>query len=392
LSHDLARLLATHKVIVCVGSGGVGKTTVSAALGVAAACTQRRTLVLTIDPARRLANALGLQAFREEIQTLDVATLQAAGIDAKAPLDVAMLDVKRTFDRVIERFVADPARREKVLRDPFYQQASTALAGTQEYMAMQRLYECVLDGSYDLVVLDTPPSAHALDFLDAPRRMVDLFDSRAFRLLLGGQGSERGGLFSRGSLMMRGLGRFTGAEMFERLLGFFGLLSATFDGFVERAGEVSALLRSGATAFVLVSACDAASTEEGLFLTRALRRDEMQVAAWVLNRVAPYPTSPLSAGEALADVLRAQLRTAAPSPPAGTAEALAAAAHALASLAAHDAGFVEQLNRRLSGTVPVVSLPRSDDEPSTLEALKTLAELLLAGGATTAPPAGRPAP
>ena len=185
---------------------------------------------------------------------------------------------KRTFDRVVSRHATSPESRDRILQHPFYKQASTALAGVQEYMALERLYESATSGEYDLVVLDTPPSAHALDFLDAPDRLVDLFDSAAFRALLRPNGRLRQGPFRAGSLVMRGLSRFTGADMFTHLLDFFADLAETFDGFVQRARDVQALLRSDAATFVLVAACDEASTQQAEFLRERLDASGMRAA------------------------------------------------------------------------------------------------------------------
>lgn len=164
MAQSLAQLIETKRIIVCVGAGGVGKTTISAALGVLAARSGRRALVLTVDPAKRLANTLGLGAFSENVQRIGPEAFAAQGCTVAVSLDAAMLDVKRTFDRVVSRYSKTAQSRDKILAHPFYQQASTALAGSQEYMAMERLYECASTGDYDVIVLDTPPSAHALDF------------------------------------------------------------------------------------------------------------------------------------------------------------------------------------------------------------------------------------
>lgn len=381
----LESLLRSRRVIVCVGAGGVGKTTISAAMGVAAARMGRNTLVLTVDPARRLANALGLSSFEQHIQTIPAAAFSAQTDPSPHPLDVAMLDVKSTFDRVIERHTSSARSRDAILNNTFYRQASTALAGSQEYMAMQRLYEVVVDEPYDLVILDTPPSAHALDFLDAPRRMIELFGSSAFRRLLrgfsgGGAGSR---MFASQSLLMRGLGRFTSADMFHNLLSFFAALSETFDGFVRGAEDVLALLHSERTAFVIVSAPDDGSTHEGLYLRQRLRDEHMQLGAWVLNRTRPESSKPRAVsvdlpqrlGAALAD---SDLTTT-------QVDQIATAALMMADMAAADAAHKRRLQEKMAGQPQVVTVARAEVEPASLAELSRLARVLVADSSVDAP-------
>ncbi len=384
LNPIFARLLQERRVLVCVGAGGVGKTTISATLGVAAARQGKRTLVLTVDPARRLANALGLSAFDEQVQTIDPAGFAGPDDDNAQPLDVAMLDVKSTFDRVVRRYATSDEHYRAIIDNRFYHQASTALAGSQEYMAMERLYEIATNASYDLIVLDTPPSAHALDFLDAPKRLIALLESPGFRVLLRSFRRSQGEgnfLFGRDSLLMRGIGRFTGADMFHGLLDFFATLSATFDGFVERARNVLALINSDRTAFIIVSACDETSLHEGLFLHKRLRDERMPVGGWVLNRVRPYSTLPLDEGDQLVGRLEAALARSdhgahARAVVGQTAARLANAATALAALAMEDRRLQQRLEKSV-GELPVVPVPRRRDEPATLPQLCRLADVLI---------------
>lgn len=386
----IAELLQHKKVVVCVGAGGVGKTTASAALGVAAARMGRRTLVLTVDPARRLANALGLQAFDEQVQRIPIEAFTAQGLTVAQPLDAAMLDVKKTFDRMVTRYAKTAEGRDRILEHPFYQQASTALAGSQEYMAVERLYESTTSGDYDLVVLDTPPSAHALDFLEAPDRLVDLFDSKAFRLLLKPTGHLRANPFKSGSMVMRGLSKFTGAEMFGNLLEFFTALSETFDGFVQRARDAQALLRGPDTAFVLVAACDAVSTDQALYLGERLAQQHMTVGAFMVNRVTPFSPRPSVAGPELEAGLEAALRQVGMQgthgdarDPHKIARAMGQIARQLGRLAQADRDHVLAVQARLHGGVPVVPVPRSEEEPDTLPGLYRLSTAMTGGDPQT---------
>lgn len=385
MPQSLAHIIAEKRVIVVVGAGGVGKTTLSAAIGVAAARLGRRTLVLTVDPARRLASALGIAKFDENVQRIPVADFAAQHCVVSAPLDAAMLDVKRTFDRVVTRYAKTPESRDAILNHPFYRQASTTLAGTQEYMAMERLYESATSGQWDLIVLDTPPSAHALDFLDAPDRLVGLFDSRAFQLMLKPTQKLRNGPFRAGSVVMRGLSRFTSVEMFSELLQFFAHLSDTFEGFVEGARRTQAMLRGADTAFVLVSACDATSTEEARYLRKKLQETEMSAGTWIVNRVAPFPTSPAHAGPELEAQLEALLLELGPEAIGGdarqaprTAKLLADAARQLATLAEADARVLATV-RSLARDLHVLPVPRAPDEPDSLAGLFRMTEALLDG-------------
>lgn len=387
----IAALLDTKKVLLVVGAGGVGKTTLSAALAVAAAQRGRRVLVLTVDPAKRLAQALGLSQMDEHVQRIGVADFAAQGCTVAAPLDAAMLDVKRTFDRVVVRYAKSPASARQILEHPFYQQASTVLAGTQEYMATERLYECVSSGDFDLVILDTPPAEHALDFIDAPRRLIGLFDAPAFRKLVAPAASLRGGMFRPGSLVMRGLSRFTSADMFSNLLDFFGSLAETFDGFVGRARQIDALLHSDDAAFVLVSACDGPSVDQAHALLARLRDDGLRPAAWLVNRVFVGVQTELEhPPPQLAATLTAVLQAAGPDASGGDPQTAATtAAHILrvaaqlAAMGQRDAAQVQAIGEAAGQALQVTGVPRQAEEPDDLAALCRLARQL-------APAAGAP--
>ncbi|HEX4448409.1 MAG TPA: ArsA-related P-loop ATPase, partial [Polyangiaceae bacterium] len=210
----LDRLVMTRRVLVTVGAGGVGKTTTAAALGVAAAMRGRRVLCLTIDPARRLAEALGLERMSAEEQAIDPSRFEAARIPIKGSLTAMMLDTKRTFDELVIKHSSSPERAKKLLDNKLYQYVSTSLAGTQEYMAMEKLVAVQRDPRFDLVILDTPPTANALDFLDAPARLVEAVDSPTMRWFV--QAFESTGkvgfnlLARSAAIVLRGLGRITG--------------------------------------------------------------------------------------------------------------------------------------------------------------------------------------
>lgn len=285
--------LATKRVVTCVGSGGVGKTTTSAALGLRAAMEGRRTLILTIDPARRLANSLGLSALGNVETRIDGAQFERAGLTPKGELWAMTLDQRRAWDDLVTRYAPNAERRDRILQNRFYRQLSTKLAGSLEYMAMEKVYELEKSGAYDLVVLDTPPTAHALDFIDAPNRLVDLFSHDvARRLLEPAMGASRIGLSIvniGSSYVLKTLSRFTGADMLHQLAEFFAAFQGMYEGFKERAAATKALLAGPKTGFVLVTGPQQHTVDEAIFFARELQRAGIGVTAAVVNRVHEDP-------------------------------------------------------------------------------------------------------
>lgn len=279
-----------RKVVVCVGSGGVGKTTTSAALALKAAAEGKKVLVCTIDPARRLANSMGLDSLTNAETRVPDAALAKIGAPVPGELYAMMLDLKRSWDEVIERYAPNPERRKAIMENRFYRQLSTALAGSHEYVAMEKLHALHQRGGYDLVILDTPPTTNALDFLDAPNRVIEFLDSDAARwFTTGAMGSAgRMGLkvFQAGSAYAgRILARFTGQGTLEELGRFLGALSGMYEGFKERAAAVRALLASDRAAFVVVTSPAALPMEEAIHFHQQLGKAQMRVAAVVANRV-----------------------------------------------------------------------------------------------------------
>jgi len=292
------------RIIVCCGAGGVGKTTTAAALGLRGAEHGRRVVVLTIDPARRLAQSLGLGS-------LDNTPRPVTGFDAPGggTLDAMMLDMKRTFDDVVLAH-AVPGKAEQILANPFYQAVSSSFAGTQEYMAMERLGQLVEQAgtaagdSWDLVVVDTPPSRSALDFLDAPKRLGSFLDGRFIRLLsaparVGGRAYLK--VLSAGiSLVSTTLTRVLGGQLLTDVRTFVGALDTMFGGFRQRADETYALLKKGGTAFIVVAAPERDALREAAFFIDRLEQDGMPIGGLVVNRVQQVLAPGLSAGRALA--------------------------------------------------------------------------------------------
>lgn len=286
-SHGLLHLF-NRRVIVCAGSGGVGKTSVAASTGVAAARTGKNVIVLTIDPARRLADSLGVRRDSSERQHLDQSTQEALGITSGS-LSVMMLDAGRTLREMIAKLAPDPASAERIVRHPLFKYLADYLAGANEYMAMEKLLTVLQDEQFDLLVLDTPPSRHALDFLDAPTKLTDAIDgpvTRAFSQAMN-QGSRWGfDLFARGtSIVLKSLGRLTGAGLLEQLATLIGELNSIFGGFGQRARLVADAFRDPSFAFVLVTRPARAAIDDTLAFGEALRSRELTVDAVVVNKV-----------------------------------------------------------------------------------------------------------
>ncbi|HTQ79608.1 MAG TPA: ArsA-related P-loop ATPase, partial [Thermoanaerobaculia bacterium] len=284
-----------HPLLIFVGSGGVGKTTLAAATGVLSAESGRDTLVMTFDPSLRLKDALGVgEEAREHEVGVDLSPLAGDGRDSRGRLDASLLDAKRTFDRLIERYAPDPESRRRILENRFYNQLSGSLGGILEYMAVERLFEVAASGRYAQVVLDTPPTRQALDFLEAPARIVGFLDSGALRVGLKSWFDEEGRLkASRGVLGRLGrraerfLDDVVGLDLLRDMSEFFQAFSPLYAGFHERAEAVEALLRSPKTLFVLVSGPGEERIPDTLFFARRLKAAGYPLGPIVVNRVHP---------------------------------------------------------------------------------------------------------
>ena len=290
------------RVIVCCGSGGVGKTTTAAALGVRAAERGRRVMVLTIDPARRLAQSLGLPELGNQPRAV-----QAPGFTPKGELSAMMLDMRRTFDDMVLAH-SGPDRAEQILSNPFYKTISTSFSGTQEYMAMEKLGQLAATGNYDLIIVDTPPSRSALDFLDAPQRLSTVLDGRIIRLLsaparAGGLGLRR--LVGAGfGLFAKVISTIIGGQLLSDASTFVQAFDSMFGGFRERANQTYTLLRSPGTAFLVVAAPEPDALREASYFVERLETDQMPLAGLVVNRTHPVLAGiPASKATAAADEL-----------------------------------------------------------------------------------------
>jgi anion-transporting ArsA/GET3 family ATPase len=290
---DMRELVRQRRIIVCCGSGGVGKTTTAAAFGLEGARLGRKTVVVTIDPAKRLADALGLG--------LDGLSDRPRRIDGdwSGELWATMLDTKSTFDALVVKHAATPEQAQRILANRFYRNISGALSGTQEYMAMEKLYELHEETDFDLVVVDTPPTRHALDFLDAPRRLSRFLEHRLFRVLMAPSRGFVRAVNVAAQTFLRTVSKVVGGEVVDDAIAFFRAFEGMEEGFRARAQRVNELLASPQTAFVLVASPQRDTVDEAHFFAHRLREAGIAVQGLVLNRMHPTFTDGLP--EALAE-------------------------------------------------------------------------------------------
>jgi anion-transporting ArsA/GET3 family ATPase len=360
------------RIIVCCGSGGVGKTTTAAAIGLRAAERGRQVCVLTVDPARRLAQSMGLTS-------LDNTPRLVAGVSSEAggSLHAMMLDMKRTFDEIVEGH-ADPARAAQILANPFYQALSSSFAGTQEYMAMEKLGQLRRSDEWDLIVVDTPPSRSALDFLDAPERLGRFLDGRLIKLLLTPAKATRPftKVINAGFSVVTGtLTKILGAQVLRDAQTFVTAFDTMFGGFRERADATYRLLQAPGTSFLVVAAPEPDALREAAYFVERLDAERMPLAGLILNRVHRAPGT-LSALRSLAaaETLDAS---------ASSADAVAAAALRLHASRMN----LSERERRVAGTftsahpaVPVLEVPALPEDVHDLAGLRTVGASLPAAG------------
>jgi len=372
---DLLALVEGCRVVVVVGAGGVGKTTVSAALALGLASRGARVAVVTIDPARRLAAALGIDALGDTPHRVDAAHVEAAGMPMRGTMDAIQLDPRATFDRLVAREAPDAAARDRILSNRIYQHLSGTVAGAQEFMAVERLHELSASGDYDVVVLDTPPARNALDFLDAPERMTRFVEGRGLRLLLGPRGGAgRLGwraLQAGGSMVMSVLERLTGAELIRDIAEFLQSFDGMYQGFSDRAAGVKDLLVSEGTRFVVVTGPRLEPSAEARALWQRLQADHYPLGALVVNRVHTHPKG----GDAAPRDLASLLADAGAADPAGLAARATEALEAARARARADRHEIDALMTAL-GTPALVVVPALDTDPVEVAGIASITRAL----------------
>jgi anion-transporting ArsA/GET3 family ATPase len=282
--NTLDHLTSEHSVIVCCGSGGVGKTTTSAAIALAGAMSGRRTCVVTVDPARRLATALGIEQLTNTPVPISPEALE---LPQGGELWAMMLDPKATFDGLIDRYAPSRQQAERIMENRIYKELTSALSGTQEYMAMEKLYELVEEGGYDLVVVDTPPTRNAIDFLEAPSRLVHFLEHRLFRMLLAPTRVYLKAVSIATQAFLRTISKVAGAEIVDDAVAFFQAFEGMEEGFRTRAEKMSALVKETSTGFVLVTSPRQDAVTEADWFAKRLHQMGIEVKALVVNRTHP---------------------------------------------------------------------------------------------------------
>ncbi len=378
---SVRRLVETREILLCCGPGGVGKTTIAASLAMlAATTTPGRVLVLTIDPAKRLADALGLEGIGNEVVRIDDETLVAAGGVPRGELHCAMLDMKRSWDDLIRRHAPDAPTARRILSNPLYQNITGRFVQSHDYIAMERLHELHSTGEWDLIVVDTPPTRNALDFLDAPARMEEFFSSRLLRWLIA---PARGGLLGLAARPFTQVAdRILGTQFLEDITEFFLSLQSMYGGFVERARAVSRLLSDERTSFVVVATPEPTPLREADFFLRELSTRRYEVGALVLNRALPASLSAPSteaAAEALAADADGIAKTAARE--LDLDEEVVARVLRVAATSAREWSVVARreaaARERMSSAAPlVVTVPSLDGEVGDLEGILALSGIL----------------
>ena len=283
---SIEALLASKEIVIACGSGGVGKTTTAAAAAAMAAVRLGgKVLVVTVDPARRLANALGLEGIGNTEKRVDPDAFKAAGIRPRGELWAAMLDTKQSWDALVRRHAPDRETAMRILSNPLYQNISGKFVQSHDYIAMERLYEIHQEGNFDLIVVDTPPTRNAIDFIEAPQRMAEFFSSRLLRLLIAPYRSRMVNMATRPFYQVAD--RVLGSQFLEDIAEFFILFQTMYGGFVERARAVERVLRDRRTTFVVVSTLEAAPVREAEFFIQVLGSKRFHLGALVLNKVLP---------------------------------------------------------------------------------------------------------
>jgi anion-transporting ArsA/GET3 family ATPase len=368
----LGDVLEGKEICICAGSGGVGKTTTSAAIATGMAAQGLKVCVLTIDPAKRLADSLGLKELGNEARRVDPKLFEKQGVEMKGELWAMMLDAKATFDELVARQAPDEESRDRVLENRIYQQISSALAGSQEYMAMEKLFELHTEGGFDLLVLDTPPSRNALDFLEAPKRLTQFIEGRSLRMFMKPTGLAAK-VAGRGASVALGIfKRIVGFDLLADLAEFFNAFSGMVDGFQARAKRVNKLLADPGTCFLVVCGPQGEPVDEAVYFHRKLIEAQLPFGGVIVNKV-HYPAEelrgadPIDLPAALSEKLDDE----------DLARRVAANFSDYQALAERDARNIERLAKELR-TKSVIRVPYLDEDVHDLAGLAEINRYLFA--------------
>src|SRR5262245_61734299 len=379
---DAAAMLAETRVLVCCGSGGVGKTTTAAALGLLAVQQGRNVLVMTIDPAKRLAQSMGLLDLSHEPQRIDLGALAGNEPSARyrGSLSAMMLDTKHTFDALIEKYAPNETVKQTIFANSYYQHLSTSLMGSREFMAMEKVYEITEGNAFDLVIVDTPPSEHALDFIDAPRRLFELFEGSFVNLLL--QPVRLAGrigfaLVRRSSdRVLKVFEKLTGYEVLADLSDFFLAFSGMFDGFKDRSRKVGEILRRTDTRFLLVCAPEPTSLAQADRFFARIGSERLPLGGLIVNRVNPAFGERILTVDDLSESDRAALATLTDTAlgESPLRERLLDSHRELSLLAQADASAISATH--VAQRIPTARVPRFDRDLASLTDLEDFAAAL----------------
>jgi anion-transporting ArsA/GET3 family ATPase len=366
VTRSLGEVLADRRICICVGAGGVGKTTTSAAIALGLAARGRRVALVTIDPSRRLAGALALSELSNEPRALSPEHLAPTGLDLRGEVFAMVLDPKRTFDELVTQLAPDEGARERVLSNRIYRELSGAVAGSHEFTAIAKLYELDRTHDYDAIVLDTPPSRNTLDFLRAPERLLQFFDARTLRVLLApaGIGARLAGRAGAPALAL--IRHLIGVDLLGEISLFLSAIGSLIGGFRDRASAVASLLQDPATAFVMVSTPESEPVRESIAFASQLRAAGLPLAGLVVNRYhPPVPQRDAATAAALSAAIGEAL-----------ADLVLAAGERAQVLAARDQTGIQRLEEAL-GDVPRVLVPLLESGLGELETLGAVARELL---------------
>jgi anion-transporting ArsA/GET3 family ATPase len=367
-------ILTDKRICICAGSGGVGKTTTSAAIAMGMAARGLKVCVLTIDPAKRLADSLGLEQLGNEAKQVDPQLFERHGIEIEGELWAMMLDAKATFDELVARQAPDEEARDRVLGNRIYQQISSALAGSQEYMAMEKLFELHTEGRFDLLVLDTPPTRNALDFLDAPRRLTQFIEGNSLRVFMKPTGLAARVAGRGASVALSVMKRIVGFDLLADLAEFFNAFSGMVDGFQERAKRVNGLLADRKTTFLVVCGPQGEPIDEAVYFHRKLVEAKLPFGGVIVNKV-HYPAERLRGdGEDLLAALAERLGDEA------LAQRVAENFADYQALAERDARNIDRLATELR-TKGVIRVPYLDEDVHDLAGLGEINRYLFASSA-----------